>query len=98
MSPGPGPGQRDPMPEALANASPDRIEDLDVRAQLREGGEPFQRIIAAAARLPADGILRLRAIFEPVPLYAVLASRGFRHWTERLGPEDWRVWFWRPGG
>lgn len=83
-------------PEPLRGLEADRIEDLDVRELLREGGEPFGRIMAAAGSLPPDGVLRLRAIFEPEPLYAVMADRGFRHWTEQLGPEDWRVWFWRP--
>jgi uncharacterized protein (DUF2249 family) len=47
--------------------------------------------------LPDDHVLRLRAIFEPAPLYAVLRRQGFEHYTERLGPEDWRVWFHRSG-
>jgi uncharacterized protein (DUF2249 family) len=38
-------------------------------------------------------VLRLRAIFEPVPLYFVLGSQGLDHWTERLADDDWRVWF-----
>lgn len=84
-------------PEILRNVEEARIEDLDVREQLREGGEPLGRIMAAAGELDPDGILRLRALFEPVPLYAVMAERGFEHWTEKLGPSDWRVWFWRPG-
>lgn len=95
---GPRPGAPGPdAPGALRDLDDDRLRDLDVREQLREGGEPFGRIMAAAAGLPEDGVLRLRALFEPVPLYSVLASRGFEHWTERLGPEDWRVWFYRPG-
>lgn len=48
-----------------------------------------------ADSLPDGGVLRVRAIFEPRPLYSVMASRGFEHWTEELGEEDWRVWFWR---
>lgn len=88
----------DGRPPALRDLSGERIEDVDVREQLRRGGEPFQRIMTAAAGLPPDGVLRVRAIFEPVPLYSAMAGRGFRHWTERLGEEDWRVWFYRPGG
>lgn len=83
-------------PEAIRGLDADRIEDVDVRDQLRDGGEPFGRIMAAAGALPDGGALRVRAIFEPEPLYAVMADRGFEHWTEKLGPEDWRVWFWRP--
>jgi len=95
---GHGNGPEEGRPEALVGIDEDRLEDLDVREQLRQGGEPFERIMAAAGGLPPDGVLRVRAIFEPQPLYAVMASRGFRHWTEQLGEEDWRVWFWRAEG
>lgn len=97
---GDGPGRAPSAPdrpEALDGLDEERIEDLDVREQLRRGEEPFERIMAAAGGLPADGVLRVRAIFEPEPLYAVLGGRGFEHWTERFGEDDWRVWFWRPG-
>jgi uncharacterized protein (DUF2249 family) len=43
-------------------------------------------------------VLRLRAIFEPKPLYRVLGREGFSHWTERLADDDWRVWFYRESG
>jgi hypothetical protein len=87
-----------PPPE-LAGLDPARIVDLDVRDDLRSGREPFGRIMAARKALPADGVLRLRATFEPVPLYAVMGKQGFAHWTERLADDDWRVWFHRaPAG
>jgi uncharacterized protein (DUF2249 family) len=68
---------------------------LDVREDLREGREPFARIMAAVDALRPHGVLVLRAPFEPVPLYGVLARRGFTHWTERGEAADWRVWFYR---
>ncbi len=68
---------------------------LDVREDLREGREPFARIMAAVDALQPDGVLVLRAPFEPVPLYRVLARRGFAHWTESDEATDWRVWFFR---
>jgi len=85
------------LPEALARLPDDRLVDADVREDLRAGREPFRRIMAARRSLPAGGVLRVRAIFEPVPLYRVMANQGLGHWTERLGPEDWRVWFFEPG-
>jgi uncharacterized protein (DUF2249 family) len=81
------------LPPALARVPPERVLDLDVREDLRAGREPFSRIMAARRELPPGGVLRLRAIFEPVPLYAVMARQGFDHWTEELAPDDWRVWF-----
>jgi uncharacterized protein (DUF2249 family) len=68
---------------------------LDVRGDIRAGREPFAQIIAAVDGLPPDGLLILRAPFEPVPLYRVLGRRGFAHWAERHAAGDWSVWFFR---
>jgi uncharacterized protein (DUF2249 family) len=76
------------MPESA------RVE-LDVREDIREGREPFARIMAAVDELPRNAALVLRAPFEPVPLYRVLGRRGFAHWTESRAPDDWSVWFFR---
>jgi len=84
-----GPGQ----PAALAAVPAERIVDVDVREVLRAGGEPFGQIMAARQALPPGGVLRVRAIFEPAPLYFVLGAQGFGHWTEQLAGDDWRVWF-----
>jgi uncharacterized protein (DUF2249 family) len=81
------------IPDALRATPPDRIIDLDVREDLRAGKEPFRRILDAARSLPRGSVLRVRAIFEPAPLYSVLAKHGLGHATEQLAPDDWRVWF-----
>ena len=67
--------------------------ELDVRDDLRNGREPFSRIMAAVALLRPSSVLRLRTTFEPVPLFSVLAKRGFEHHAEQHGAEDWLVWF-----
>lgn len=85
--------KQEAMPGVLAALAPERVVEVDVRAELRAGGEPFGGITAALRRLPPGGALRLRAIFEPVPLYRVLARQGLDHWTEQLAPDDWVVWF-----
>lgn len=72
-----------------------RIVDVDVRDELRAGREPFQRIMIGIGRIAPGEVLRLRAIFEPVPLYKILGRQGFSHVTERLAADDWRVWFYR---
>jgi uncharacterized protein (DUF2249 family) len=82
------------MPASLRALSPDRILDVDVRDDLRLGREPFHQIMAARQSLAEGQVLRLRAIFEPAPLYHVLGKQGFGHWTEQLAPDDWRVWFY----
>jgi uncharacterized protein (DUF2249 family) len=81
-------------PAALRAIPESRQVHLDVREDLRNGKEPFSRIMEARRALPADGALVVRAIFEPVPLYAVLGKQGFAHWTEQLAGDDWRVWFY----
>ena len=68
----------------LAALPPERVVDVDVREDLRNGQEPFSRIMAARQTMPEDGVLKLRAIFEPVPLYRVLAKQGLEYWTEKL--------------
>jgi hypothetical protein len=83
------------MPAIIRDADACCITDLDVRADLRNGIEPFSRIMAAQSGIPQGGVLRLRATFEPVPLYTALGHQGFSHWTERLAEDDWRVWFYR---
>ena len=80
----------EPVPEAV-RALP--AVDVDVRDDLRAGREPFRQIMDAARSLPAGSVLRVRAIFEPAPLYAVMARHGLAHATERLAPDDWLVWF-----
>ena len=68
---------------------------LDVREDLRQGREPFQRIMAAAAALPAGEDMELIAPFEPVPLYVVLENRGFSHVSRQTDEGFWRVVFRR---
>ncbi len=67
--------------------------DVDVRPILRAGGEPFSAIMAALDRLgPAQGI-RLYATFKPVPLFRVMADRGFAHSETALEDGEWEVLF-----
>lgn len=85
-----------PRPAALAAIPPEKLVEIDVREDLRNGREPFSLIMAARQRVPEGGALSVRAIFEPAPLYNVMGTQGFDHYTEQLGDEDWRVWFFPP--
>ena len=69
--------------------------ELDLRDDIRSGREPFSRIMAAVGALDDERVLRLRTIFEPVPLFALLGRRGFAHESRQYAAEDWSVWFWR---
>lgn len=66
---------------------------LDVRPELRAGGEPFGRIMQAVSSLEPGQSLRLLATFEPLPLYAVLGRKGMTHQAVRHSAEDWEVLF-----
>jgi len=67
--------------------------DVDVRPILRAGGEPFSVIMSALERLgPGQGI-RLYATFKPVPLFAVMANKGFAHSELALDGGEWEVLF-----
>jgi len=84
-----------PKPAELSEVPAARQVHLDVREDIRQGREPFARIMAAVRTLGADQVLVLRAPFEPLPLYNVLGPRGLAHWTECRADDDWWVWFYR---
>lgn len=66
---------------------------LDVREDLRKGGEPLPMILQAVGRLEAGQALRLLATFEPIPLYSLLGRKGFGHEAIRHGEGDWEILF-----
>ncbi len=69
------------------------IRELDVRPMLRAGEEPFQAIMDAVGALAPGESLRLVAPFRPVPLFSVMANRGFAAQDRALDSGDWEVVF-----
>lgn len=69
------------------------LSTLDVREILRAGGEPFSKIMEAVEGLSPGQGLRLLATFKPVPLFGVMAQRGFGHAEREIGGGDWEVIF-----
>lgn len=67
--------------------------DLDVRPILRDGGEPFGKIMETVAALNPGQGLRLFATFKPTPLLQVLGSKGYGHQVRQLEDGDWEVLF-----
>jgi uncharacterized protein (DUF2249 family) len=82
-------------PAALAAVPAGRRVRVDVREDLRRGDKPIARIMAAVNALDPDQALEVRAPFEPVPLYGVLARQGLSHWVGARNPDDWSIWFYR---
>lgn len=76
----------------------DKMVTLDVREDLRNGHEPFSKIMSAVAKLPPDTVLRLVVPFEPTPLFPVLSNQGFDHESKQLPSGDWEVLFTRRAG
>lgn len=70
---------------------------VDVRDDIRNGREPFSKIMSAVRELPPGQKLLLIAPFEPVPLFGVLARQGFAHDAREAGNGDWEVLFTRDG-
>ena len=68
---------------------------IDVREDIRNGREPFSKIMNAAAALQTDEQLLVIAPFEPVPLFRVLEKQGFRHTSQPVAAGDWEVRFTR---
>lgn len=74
-----------------------KVVTLDVREDLRNGREPFAKIMSTVSTLKPDEQLRLIAPFEPSPLYHVLGRQGFQHVARSVG-SDWEVLFTREPG
>jgi uncharacterized protein (DUF2249 family) len=66
---------------------------LDVRPILAMGQEPFDTIMSAADDIETGGVLELTAPFEPLPLYEVMARRGFAHQTDEHAAAEFVVRF-----
>ena len=73
----------------------DKIVTVDVREDIRNGGEPFSRIMGAVAALAEGQDLLLIAPFEPLPLFGVLAKKGFHHSSREVTQGHWEVLFSR---
>ncbi len=71
----------------------DNLVTLDVRDDLRAGREPLGRIMDAVSHLHSGQGLRLLATFEPLPLYRVLAAKGYAHEARRSDSGNWEIRF-----
>lgn len=70
-----------------------KIVELDVREDLKNKIEPFQKIMDAVKELEKDDVFILHAPFKPVPLFAVLKAKGFTHDAIEIEKKHWKVTF-----
>ena len=76
----------------------EKIVTLDVREDLRNGREPFSKVMGAVAKLQPDEKLQMIAPFEPTPLFSVLGNQGFGHESKQIPSGDWEILFTRTAG
>ncbi|RSD26548.1 DUF2249 domain-containing protein [Mesobacillus subterraneus] len=72
--------------------------ELDVREDINNKLEPFQKIMEAISNLQKNDVLILHAPFKPVPLYGVLKAKGFEHEAEKIEAKHYRITFTKTGG
>jgi hypothetical protein len=70
-----------------------RIIELDVREDLKNKMEPFQKIMECIKGLEDNDIFVLHAPFKPVPLFAVLKAKGYTHENEEIDEKHWKITF-----
>ena len=74
-----------------------KIIELDVREDLKNKIEPFQKIMEAVKNLKEEDVFILHAPFKPLPLFTVLKAKGFEHEAEELEKKHWKVTFTKKG-
>ena len=57
------------------------VGEFPTAARWLDPPEPLEKVLQALARLRPGQSIRLLLHREPVPLYALLAERGYRHDT-----------------
>lgn len=72
--------------------------ELDVREDINNKLEPFQKIMEAISKLKIDDVLILHAPFKPVPLYGVMKAKGFEHEAEKIDTKHYKITFTKKGG
>ena len=71
-----------------------KIVELDVRPILGSGKDPFMDIMEKVKGLNDDETLMIINTFEPVPLYSVLAKKGYGHKTVNENGV-WKIYFFK---
>jgi hypothetical protein len=71
--------------------------ELDLRPVQEVGGDPWEAVGAALARLPADGVLTLATSDRPTPVLTRLEEQGYRVSAGRGAGDLWSVAVQPPG-
>ncbi len=65
--------------------------ELDVREDLAQKSDPFDKIMGAVKELQDGQGLVLYAIFNPAPLHKVMERKGFTNKVEQIENKHWKV-------
>lgn len=74
-----------------------KIVELDVREDIKNKLEPFQKIMQAIGELENDDIFILHAPFKPLPLYPIMKGKGFEYEAEEIAKKHWKITFTKRG-
>lgn len=58
--------------------------ELDVREDLRQKREPFEKIMNAIKPLKPGDTFILHAPFKPLPLFPIMKAKGFTYEAEQI--------------
>ncbi|EPR28833.1 hypothetical protein I656_01555 [Geobacillus sp. WSUCF1] len=72
--------------------------ELDVREDLRQKREPFEKIMNAIKPLKPGDTFILHAPFKPLPLFPIMKAKGFTYEAEQIEKKHWKVTFVKQGG
>ncbi|WP_412968635.1 DUF2249 domain-containing protein [Fredinandcohnia sp. 179-A 10B2 NHS] len=74
-----------------------KVVELDVREDIKNKLEPFQKIMEAIKTLESGDVFILHAPFKPTPLFTVLKAKGFTNEAEQIDKKHWKVTFTKSG-
>lgn len=70
-----------------------KLIELDVREDLEQKIEPFDKIMGAVQQLKDGEALVLHTPFNPAPLHKVMERKGFDHIVEQIEEKHWKTTF-----
>jgi uncharacterized protein (DUF2249 family) len=69
------------------------VTTIDIREMLNRDEQPVHEVLAAIKRLKENEILEIIAPFIPAPLLDKTLSLDYKHWLNKKGEGDFRVYF-----
>lgn len=69
------------------------VSTIDIREMLNRDEQPVHEVLSAIKRLKDYEILEIIAPFIPAPLLDKTLSLNYKHWLDKKGEGDFRVYF-----